>query len=154
MDTALVTVRRPLLVVALRHAGSALTRAAAAELDAQFDRLDAAGIGVAAIVEGTLAEARDLVPRLQLRYPVVFDGDGVIYDAIGAERDRGFARTAIDPRSAARWIAAIATHGRGSIGGPLDRRLAAVRIGIGGKVAWAWSGASITDRPPWDAIPT
>lgn len=154
VDTATAILRGPLWIVALRHAGSALTRACAAELDDEIDRLDAIGVGVIALVEGSLVEARDLVPRLRLRYPVVHDRDGSLYASLGVEHDRRLARTALDPRAAARWLTALARHGHGAVGAPLDRRIAAWVIDRDGRVAWAWSGRAITDRPPFATMPT
>ena len=65
---------------------SPLARMDLAELDARWGDLDRAGLRIYAVSPSAAAEARDLVPRLRLRVPLVLDPEGVVAGAWGVER--------------------------------------------------------------------
>jgi peroxiredoxin len=140
-----------LVLVFLRHAGSAVTRSGLLALDRAWDDLERRQVGLVAVIEGSSRAAFDVVPRLKVRFPVLHDRDGQHYAAFEVGRDAGLWRTAADPRSLGRWLTAVQAGGHGAPGGPVDRRCAAY-VAVNGVIAYAWEARTAVEGPPTDAI--
>lgn len=150
VDTAAITATRPLVLVFLRHAGSAHARALALAVNEIWPTLDEQDVGLVGVTEGALVDARDMVPRLHLLYPVIHD-DGGLYDAFGVGRDRGLLRTLLRPSGLVHYPTVLKA-GRGGLSGPLTRCAAVRIVARGGELAWSWDGRAITDLPDLDEV--
>jgi peroxiredoxin len=139
VDSEEVLRQRPIALVFLRYAGSAHTRAVAKELDAAWDQLDP-DVLLVGVVEGSERAARDVVPRLHLRFPVLHDADGTLYSAYQVG-------SGLPSLGGLLAYPETLRAGHGWPEGPFDRAMAAFVLGKGGAVAWAWYGRRSTDRP-------
>jgi len=96
-----------------------------------------AGIAFVVVTRTPLTEARDLVPRLHLLFPVVCDPEGRTFDAWGirgdavAARLRGILR--LDPRAAFSLVRRLPSHG---FGAPFGAGL----VDGEGRVRWSQQG--------------
>lgn len=148
IDTASIVRDTALAVVFFRYSGSASARRTAMELHEVWPDLDLHDVGLVGVMEGKLDNLRDFVPRYHIKYPVVHDPEGELYDQWGVQRDTALRRSlpSLLSPSTLREYADTLQAGRGLIDGPFDRLPAAVVVAPGGKVAWRWDAASIADR--------
>lgn len=155
LDLAQLTARRPLVLVFLRYIGAHGARATALELLSRFDELDIANVAVAAVTEGSLVELRDFVPRHHVRYPVLHDAEGALYDAFGVGLDPHpvlGAMRQLTPGSLRRVAQSLpAGHGRPD-GASWARLPAAFVLDRGPVVRWAWYAESLADEVPVDTL--
>jgi peroxiredoxin len=146
IDTASVSRARAIALVFLRHAGSAITRRTCMDLHLIVPELDLADVLLVALMEGDGEAVRDFVPRYHLKYPVVHDETGELFEAFSVGRDRMLRRTLLGLRpSMLRSYAEALQSGRGLNQGPIDRLGAALVVGVGGTVAWRWDAERTTD---------
>jgi peroxiredoxin len=147
-DLAAATARGRAVVVFLRHPASAVTWAALRELDAAWPDLDLADVSLVAVIEGDLVAARDLVPRLGIRFPVICDQTG-----------EHFSRWDV-PTNASPWGTPehVTSRVRALVLGyrmtpPTPRRgAAAFVVDRGGSVRVAWTARTTAEVPPVSSL--
>jgi peroxiredoxin len=154
VDSEAIVRETALAVVFLRYSAGATCRRTALELHEIWPELDLAGAALVAVTEGDLVKARDFVPRYHIRYPVLHDADGALYEEWGVERDRGFKRSLGALVSPGSWsdYAETVQVGRGLFDGPLDRLPAAFVVAPGGTIAWRWDARTVFDRVDVQAL--
>lgn len=116
---------------------SPLARLQLQELEARWSDLDRAGVRIYAVSPGTEADARDLVPRLRLRVPLVLDPGGAIAEAWGVADAGGIGASLADlwPAGLSRALAALKL-GLPRRAGPHGYSAAAFLLGEDGRVRW------------------
>jgi hypothetical protein len=143
------TFQGPVLLAALRYAGSANTRSTALALQATHATLQRVGGSVVVSIEGRLDAARDLVTRHRLLFPVLFDSEGSLHGVVGSNRNwAGMFR--MRPGQMLRRVANFHIE-PGALSGPMDRLPAAALV-LDGVPVWHWHARSVTDVLPVNEV--
>lgn len=140
----------PVVVAFLRPPGSRSATRAVARLDPLVDLL--VGGGVIAVTRGDLAAARDWVPRIHARFPVVLDADGSIFAAWGVGRDWKWRALAAAMTPAGRRLAATLRPGQAPLRGEDDQAPAEFAIRADGTIARAEIGRDAGHLPSIAAL--
>lgn len=148
IDSADLTAERPLVLAFLRYPGSSTTRATLIELGTIWSTMDYNDISMLAVIEGDLDALQDLIPRFQLKFPVLHD-DGDLYEEYGVGRDSSISTAAklLMPSKIKALINQTLQTGRGMLNGHYDRLPAVFIIGVGGEIVWRWDASTLTDTP-------
>ena len=148
LSTEKITEEQPLVLLFLRYSGSSSTRAIITTLHQIWPTLDYNDIAVVAVVEGDLDALQDLVPRYQVKFPVVH-GDDEMFNQFGVGYVDGLmgAMKSLGAGGIRGVVAKTFTTGRGFVNGNMGRLPAIIVVGKGGQVVWRWDAQGVADEP-------
>jgi len=140
------------VLVFLPSLGSPVARSILASLQSRVEDFDLAGVGLYALTRSGLRAAQDFVPRHHLLFPLIADPEGRIFSLYGLSR-LGLVQafSSLDPRRAKKGLG-DARYGLGRPERGLLQAPCAFAIGTGGTVKLAYSGRSLWEAPPLDAL--
>jgi len=142
---------RPTVIDLVRYYGCAPCRAQLVMLSDRFTEVQDLGANAMGIGPAAAYQARLLLDRHDIPFPLLLDPHHHVATAVGLHR-QSLLRFVFDVRAWWRWLRAFLGQGQGKITGAYWETPGILIVDAAARVRWAYRGRSIGDYPPFDVV--